>query len=188
MSAYSQEQLSKQAAYSRAYRERHPNAAKEARDRYNLRHPGREAARVKAHSKTPEYRAWLRAWSKSPEQREKNRIRKAKQISTPRGRIENRLRAAMTRTIRRGRGGYGWAALIGYTVADLEHHLERQFLPGMSWENMGEWHIDHIQPLASFTYESPDDPEFRAAWALSNLRPLWATANQIKNAKRELLL
>ena len=67
-------------------------------------------------------------------------------------------------------------------------HLERQFLPGMTWGNRGEWHIDHIVPLASFTFTSPDDPEFRAAWALTNLRPLWAKDNIRKSAKRTHLI
>jgi hypothetical protein len=58
----------------------------------------------------------------------------------------------------------------------------------MSWDNIGDWHIDHIVPLASFTFSSADDPEFRAAWALTNLRPLWAADNMRKHARREFLL
>jgi len=67
-------------------------------------------------------------------------------------------------------------------------HLERQFPKSMTWNNRNEWHIDHIIPLASFTYSSADDPEFKAAWALSNLRPLWKPANLEKGGKRTLLL
>lgn len=78
--------------------------------------------------------------------------------------------------------------LVGYSAAELRVHLERQFLKGMSWENMGEWHIDHIVPLSSFTITGPDDPELRRAWALTNLRPLWAKDNLAKGAKREVLL
>ena len=53
---------------------------------------------------------------------------------------------------------------------------------------MGEWHIDHIVPLASFVIAGPDDPELRRAWALTNLRPLWAKDNMRKGAKVETLL
>jgi hypothetical protein len=42
-----------------------------------------------------------------------------------------------------------------YTLAELERHIERQFSNGMTWENMGKWHLDHVLPLSSFTYESP---------------------------------
>jgi hypothetical protein len=58
----------------------------------------------------------------------------------------------------------------------------------MSWDNVGKWHIDHIIPLSSFRFTSMDDPEFRAAWALSNLRPMWATENILKGARRLTLL
>jgi len=34
--------------------------------------------------------------------------------------------------------------ILGCDFAELFAHLERQFLPGMSWDNRGEWHIDHI--------------------------------------------
>src|SRR3546814_15684157 len=67
-----------------------------------------------------------------------------------------------------GKNGRSWETLVGYTVADLMAHLERQFLPGMSWDNRGEWHIDHIRPLCSFEFTSPDDPHFSEAWALTD--------------------
>src|SRR3546814_16139410 len=53
------------------------------------------------------------------------------------------------------------------------------------WDNRGEWHIDHIRPLCSFEFKSPDDPQFREAWALTNLRPLWARDNPRKGGRSE---
>lgn len=83
--------------------------------------------------------------------------------------------------------GSFWAA-VGYTSADLARHLERQFVEGMTWEGRRLWHIDHITPLKAFSYESFDSDEFRACWALSNLRPIWKTANLKKGGKQEFLL
>jgi Uri superfamily endonuclease len=74
--------------------------------------------------------------------------------------------------------------LLEFTVEELMRHLQRQFLPGMNWENYGRWHVDHILPLASFNYQSAADPEFKVAWALTNLRPMWARENISKGAKR----
>lgn len=102
--------------------------------------------------------------------------------------INFRFRAAIRRVLEGGKRGRKWEALVGYTLADLMRHLERQFLPGMTWENRSEWHIDHIVPLASFKFETPEDPEFRAAWTLTNLRPLWGSDNVKKNAKRLFLI
>lgn len=75
--------------------------------------------------------------------------------------------------------------LLGYTIGDLRAHLERKFVDGMSWDNYCRdgWHIDHIIPLAAHNYESPDHLDFKRAWALSNLQPLWSTVNKSKGAK-----
>ncbi|EWS53021.1 MULTISPECIES: hypothetical protein [unclassified Methylibium] len=78
--------------------------------------------------------------------------------------------------------------VFGYSVHDLISHIERQFLPGMSWRNFGEWHIDHIVPLSAFQIEGEHDPKLKTAWGLPNLRPLWAADNLRKNAKRIYLI
>lgn len=102
--------------------------------------------------------------------------------------INRRMSAGVNGSLRDGKGGKSWQDLVPYTLDDLMAHLERQFLPGMTWDNRGDWHIDHVVPLASFNFTSPDDPEFRAAWALTNLRPLWAKDNIRKSAKRTHLI
>jgi hypothetical protein len=81
-----------------------------------------------------------------------------------------------------------WKRLVPYTLDELAKHIERQFTGAMSWENMGKWHIDHIVPLRLFNFTSPSDTEFLAAWALTNLRPLWAPENLRKNGRRTHLL
>lgn len=94
----------------------------------------------------------------------------------------------MAKSLRGRKGGRKWQELVGYTVEQLVAHLERQFLPGMTWSNRDKWHIDHIVPLASFEFTSPEDDGFKAAWALTNLRPLWSGANVRKGGKRQHLL
>ena len=32
------------------------------------------------------------------------------------------------------------------TIEELRQHIEAQFTEGMSWNNYGKWHIDHIIP------------------------------------------
>jgi len=71
--------------------------------------------------------------------------------------------------------------LLPFTIDDLIEHLEKKFRPGMSWDNYGEWHIDHINPDYNFKYESVDDKEFKACWSLDNLQPLWAEENLRKS-------
>lgn len=106
----------------------------------------------------------------------------------PAWRVSAHMRTLMHRALGSGKAGRSWREFVSYTLPELMEHLERQFLPGMSWENRGDWHIDHIVPRASFDYSSPADPEFRACWALSNLRPLWALDNIRKNDRRTHLI
>lgn len=70
-------------------------------------------------------------------------------------------------------------AVLGYNANEFRIHIERQFLPGMSWQNHGEWHVDHIHPLTAFNLL--DVAERREANSLSNLRPMWALDNLKKS-------
>jgi hypothetical protein len=75
-----------------------------------------------------------------------------------------------------------WSALP-YTPEQLKEHLEKQFQPGMSWDNYGEWEIDHIFPQSLLPYDSLDHPNFLKCWSLDNLQPLDKLANIRKSNK-----
>jgi hypothetical protein len=102
--------------------------------------------------------------------------------------LNSRMAAAIGASLQGAKAGRTWETLVGYTLADLMRHLERGFQRGMTFANHGEWHIDHIVPLSSFDFQAAEDPGFRAAWALTNLRPLWASDNHRKKDKRLFLL
>ncbi len=113
---------------------------------------------------------------------------KRRRASDPTFVLHERVKRALYKRLRTGRNGKKWEQILGYSLEQLRAHLEKQFVKGMSWENRSLWHIDHILPLAGFKFTSMDDPEFKAAWALTNLRPLWAPENAKKQATRTLLL
>lgn len=92
--------------------------------------------------------------------------------------VKNVLRATVTGERKTSR----WFDVLGYSREEFLKHLEMQFVDGMTWDNYGQWHIDHIVPLASFSITGPDDPELIRAWCLTNLRPLWAIDNLRKGA------
>lgn len=109
--------------------------------------------------------------------------------TNPQWTINRRMSAGINGSLRAGtKAGRKWESLVGYTLVDLMAHLEKQFLPGMGWDNRDRWDIDHIVPLAAHSFETTDDPEFSAAWALTNLRPLWKIDNIKKSARRTHLL
>lgn len=157
-------------AYAAKWRSENPEAVKRHEA---LRDKDRQRARA---------RAWKAANPEKCKQHQENRR------ASVEARLSNRVRVRVHAVLRGSTGRSRTLERLGYTASELRLHLERQFTKGMSWDNMGEWHIDHIVPLSSFTYESSDDAEFKRAWALSNLRPLWGADNLRKSAKRTHLI
>ena len=62
------------------------------------------------------------------------------------------------------------------TWTEFALHIERQFLPGMSWENRDQWHLDHLVPISTAKTEA-DVIELNH---FTNLRPMWAKDNLAK--------
>lgn len=70
-------------------------------------------------------------------------------------------------------------AMLGCTYEEFKAHIESKFLPGMSWANFSDCHIDHLVPLDVANTEED-------VYSLShhtNLRPMWGPDNLAKNAK-----
>lgn len=73
--------------------------------------------------------------------------------------------------------------ILQYSPEQLAYHLEKQFSEGMTWENYGDWHVDHISPITSFNFHEIGDNEFMKCWSLDNLQPMWADENIRKSNK-----
>lgn len=69
--------------------------------------------------------------------------------------------------------------LLGVSFDIAKKHIERQFSKGMSWNNYGKWHIDHIIPFSSAKTEE----ELKLLCHYKNLQPLWAIDNYKKKDK-----
>lgn len=69
--------------------------------------------------------------------------------------------------------------LLGADIKVVQSHLESLFKLGMSWENHGKWHIDHIVPLAI----AKNEEETLKLFHYKNLQPLWAKENLSKGAR-----
>lgn len=106
--------------------------------------------------------------------------------STPHGMLRSVISHRINEYLKRrttNKNGKSIIKFLPYTIDQLKEHLEKQFKPGMSWNNRSKWHVDHIKPDCLFHYTSVDDPEFQKCWALENLQPLWAKDNFSKNSK-----
>lgn len=69
---------------------------------------------------------------------------------------------------------------IGYTADQLIQRLSVNMRAGMTWDNFGEWEIDHKIPVAVFLSRGETRPHIINA--LSNLQPLWKEENRSKGA------
>jgi len=73
---------------------------------------------------------------------------------------------------------------LGCSIDTFKSHIESQFKEGMSWENHGSWHIDHVKPIK---YKEdgiePDLEEIKKRFHYLNTQPLWATENISKGSR-----
>ncbi len=97
-----------------------------------------------------------------------------------------RIKHYLGTRIRKVLGGYikkskKTQELLGCTIEKFWVHLEEKFTKGMTQENYGEWHVDHIKPCASFDLTDPEQQS--ECFHYTNLQPLWAIDNLKKGAK-----
>lgn len=70
---------------------------------------------------------------------------------------------------------------LGCSIPEFKNFIEAKFQPEMTWDNYGDWHLDHVKPLASF--DITQRGEFLKAFHFSNYQPLWAIDNLRKADK-----
>lgn len=142
----------------------------------------------KAHYAIPENKKLKnladRAYQNTKEYKQKRKIKRAIRYATDphfvlRKLISDRIRNALRNF--KANKYFASQELVGCTLLKLRQHLESQFTMGMSWQNQGAWHIDHIIPCASFDLTKPS--EQKKCFHYTNLQPLWACDNLSKGSK-----
>lgn len=111
---------------------------------------------------------------------EYKRIYKANRMKTdPNFKLLNLLRGRLNQAFKASK----WVKaanredLLGADITIVKTHIESLFTDGMNWNNMGEWHIDHILPIGKC--ESLEEMVNRCHY--KNLQPLWAIDNLKKS-------
>ena len=105
--------------------------------------------------------------------------------------IKVRLRGALGQALRT-RSSYkksGTRNLLGCEYDFLRKHLEKQFKPGMTWDNWGKykkgsekkWHVDHIIPTDAWDLTKIEDQKM--CFHYTNLQPMWWDENIKKGNK-----
>lgn len=156
-------------AYAPQYREKYPERVRQKAVRYY------EENREKILLAGKEYRA---KHGKEVAARRSKKIMADPALSLPcrlRHRIYLAVRKAAASKANRS------MALTGCSANFLVGWLRLQLQPGMTIENYGEWHIDHIIPCNAFDLTIADQQ--KVAFHFTNLRPAWAEENISKGAK-----
>lgn len=181
---YREKHPEKIAAARRAYYEAHPDKAKASSAKWRAANPEKVKQQQDAYSaENREKRlAYKREYDARPETRAKRSVYMKNLYDTdPNYRLASvlrrRLRAALKNDAKVGSA----VTLLGCTPSEAWDHLESLFTEGMTRENHGEWHIDHVRPLSSFDLTDPE--QLAAACHYTNLQPMWAIENIRKGAK-----
>lgn len=145
-------------AHTKKYKERHPEWYKKQNRKYYLENK----EKIVATSKKNHYKRISEDVSFKILQRCRTRLYNA---------VKGHVKSKRTKE------------LLGCSVEHLMNHLEAQFKEGMTWDNYGEWHIDHIKPCAMFDFSKEEHQ--KACFHYTNLQPLWAVENIRKSDKYE---
>ena len=68
---------------------------------------------------------------------------------------------------------------LGLSLDEYKIYLSKMFYNNMTWDNYGQWHIDHIIPLSS----AKNEEELIKLFHYTNTQPLWAEDNLKKGNK-----
>lgn len=178
----------------RRWRKSFPDKQLRACKRWRRNNPERMSVlRKRWASANPEkHRAMIKSWEiRNPE---KVQATKARYLSANRKKhnarcvqyvrenpVATRLRTRIQHALRGVDKAARTLELLGCSVQYLRDWLAWQFVPGMTWENYGQWHVDHIKPCAAFDLNDP--AQQRECFNYMNLQPLWAKDNLMKGAR-----
>lgn len=134
--------------------------------------------------------------------KERNFSQKIRRKNDSNYKLRTNISTLIGLSLRRNNGSKNGKSIINntlYSIEELKKHLESLFESWMTWDNWGvynsktwddndqstwTWQIDHIIPQSTFKYTSMEDEEFKACWALENLRPLSSKINIIEGSLR----
>lgn len=133
------------------------------------------ASDSKAKKRKAEYRKQTRSHIREYKRNwEKNRSK-----THPEFRIKQSLRKRLWETTKNYKSNKTFN-LLGCSLEYFIAYLESKFQDGMTIDNYGEWHIDHIRPCANFDLTDPEQQ--KQCFHYTNLQPLWASDNLTKGS------
>jgi len=119
--------------------------------------------------------------NKSKNQIKENKRRKKRRILDVNFKIKTYLSSRLSIVLKKNKKSDRTIVLLGCSISDLKKHLESKFTDGMSLDNYGKWHIDHIVPCKIFDLSNKEAQKI--CFHYTNLQPLWGIDNIKKSSK-----
>jgi hypothetical protein len=182
---YHQKNRKKKAANNKKWRQ--DNREKIKKYLQNNREERLTQKRKYYHNNRERIQAEAREYSRNNHEKRNAQRRHRRQID-PMYKLQSNMRSGFSRVLSKRSTSKSCRTFdyIGMTPEGFWQYLESQFQPGMTRENYGEWHVDHIRPVSSFDFEGDNlEAALHECWHYTNLRPLWAKDNISKGAKYE---
>lgn len=131
------------------------------------------------YNKSPKGRATVSRYLGTPKQK----ACRARVEAKIKPRLARMLRDRVRKIVKRGKSVRAGSAIrdLGCSLEEFKIYIAAKFIDDMGWSNYGEWHLDHIIPLARF--DLSDRAQFLQAVHYTNYQPLWAQDNRRKAAK-----
>ena len=187
--------ISKRKEYQRAYRAANKEKLKEIRNAYREDNKEKIKETLKAYreankekikeNKKAHYEAnkeKIKAYYEANKEKTNDKI-----LSTPEGRLSRSMYSRIHKIIKINHKikNKHTLELLDCDGKFLKNHLEKQFSKGMSWDNYGEWHVDHIIPIDFFikNHDFNDIEVQKECFNYKNLQPLWSVENLKKGKK-----
>ena len=181
---------------SKNYRENNKEKILAQKKAYRDRHKNTIRAQQRVHYKKNKTKVCERnlRWRKANKDKVRiyiNKYRKKRYHNDPLFRLETILRTRLKTFLKQNncrKGGRSFE-IFGATPEQIKSHIESKFKDDMTWENHGEWHIDHIIPLDYYAknFDLNNLEVQKKAFNYKNLQPLWAFENLSKSNKCETL-
>ena len=131
--------------------------------------------------KNKEKRKQWRLNNKEKSKKYQNKYYKKKIKIDPNYKLIKNMRTRIWFALKRKYKSKSTIKLLGCSIEECWQHLESKFQPGMTKENYGQWHVDHIRPCVSFNLTDPEQQKI--CFHYTNLQPLWAADNIRKKDK-----
>ena len=171
-------------AYNVEWRKNNPEKERERSAKWCKNHPEKVRAKyTRWRHNHPGYDAEWRKNNSRKDRITRNKYQKERRANDLNFKMIKDIRSAMGNALRNTIKSGHTIELLGCSIKELREHIERQFQPGMTWDNWGRygWHIDHIIPLSYFDFT--DYEQQKRAFHYTNLQPLWAEDNLRKGTR-----